>query len=238
MIIEAIKFSNSSGNYDIYHDNSYVFRGQRSLYFNIKDILLLKEQEVYIWARYKFVNPFNYIPFLNFLGFRKNNRKFIVYDDLTPIATFSYETKFHKSRYKIVLSNSDVLYAYIYYKKGFYYLSIYKNVHKEEKQIALVEKQIHSSELNQKCKFYLLDEYKDLANVLSIFLLYFEGKITPPRIRIHIGPFGGSVSMGFNNYNAYNIPLFNSYSEKYNPTWREVNFPNENFWGPINIENN
>ena len=125
MIIEASQLSDLDGDFEFYYDQSYAYRGQYSLFINIKDLLMLKDGEVSIWARHKFVNPINYIPFLHWLGVRRRGHKFNVYDDLIKIADITYERRFHKSRYVIQLSNSDTLYAYEYYKSKFYYISIY-----------------------------------------------------------------------------------------------------------------
>ncbi len=232
MIIEAKQLSDISGDFEFYYDQKYTYRGQYDKFFSIKDILMLKDGNVSIWARHKFVNPINYIPFLHLLGVTRQKHKFIVYNDLTPIAQITYKRKFYKTRYKIELSDSDCLYIYAYYKKGFHYLCVYKNVYKQEKQIALIERGVA---LTYTYKLYLPDEFSDFANVLSIFMLYYENSMSSINLHLSFGLNGLSIHSGSDfTLGLYEVFCNNNAAKKYDPTWRERNFPNENFFGPIN----
>lgn len=229
MIIEASQLSDLDGDFEFYYDQSYTYRGQCSYSFSTKDILMHQNQEVRIWARHKYSTPVNYIPLIHWLGVTKTKHKFVVYDELISIATITHQQKSHKRRYKIELTDSDVLFVYAYIKDDFHYLSVYKSIFKQEKQIALIERLVG---ISCKYKLYLPDEFSDLANVLSIFMLYYENHINSFKPYFIITPLGFSVitSSDF----IYERFCNSKTAQTYDPTWRERHFPNENFFGPIN----
>lgn len=234
MIVEAVQLSDLDGDFEFYYDEKYTYRGQCSHSLSTKDILLHQNQEVRIWARHKYSTPVNYIPFINWLGVTRTKHKFVVYDELIPIATITHQLKSFKQRFKIELTNSDIFYVYAYQENDFYYLSVYKNIYKQEQQIALIERMVG---VNCKYKLYLPDEFSDLSNVLSIFMLYFQNHLTSFKPYFIITPRGFSVGTR-PDYTFYRYRSFcnSKAAQTYDPTWRERNFPSENFFGPINID--
>ena len=128
---------------------------------------------------------------------------------------------FYKNLYEIGLPCGDVFYCFYLSKGSFDYVSVYS----DDKQIALIETYLNVNDYKYTHKLYILDNYKEFAEILSLFTLYYAN-FTFSR-RFH-------MSKTSTYTKAWTI---SSYDYKYDPQWRETNFPDENFFGKINLFN-
>ena len=95
----------------------------------------------------------------------------------------------------------------------------------EKGQIALLETYLSVNDFKYTHKLYLLDDYNQFADTLSFFVLYYVSYNFSQRFHMSSGS-TSAKSWSFSKYN------------KYNPKWREIHFPNENFFGKTNLFNN
>lgn len=114
--------------------------------------------------------------------------------------------------YVIELLSGAELRCYSRCKGGFDYVAVYEG----GKQIALLENYLRSVEGRHDHKLYLLDEYREHAEVLSWFAMYYAQ---------HEVQDTGDVTFSIS---------FSRYNRMVDPAWRETHFPEENFFGKIN----
>lgn len=104
-------------------------------------------------------------------------------------------------------------------KGSFHYVSIYQG----EKQIALIETFLNTTDYKYYHKLYVLEDYNRFADTLSFFVLYCSNYYFSKRFHMT----KGSYSVKSWNFSKYN--------NKYDPKWRETNFPDENFFGKTSL---
>lgn len=107
--------------------------------------------------------------------------------------------------------------CYIIAKSSFQYCCIYDTA--AEKQIVLIETYLTAVDLKYTHKVYILGEYKEIANVLSFFTVYYSNNEFSGRFH---------MSDGTVHEKSWN---FSKYINKYDPSRRENNFPDENYFG-------
>lgn len=112
-----------------------------------------------------------------------------------------------------------ILHCYFCSKGSFNYVSIYDG----DKQIALIETYLTVIDYKYKHKLYILDEYKHLADTLSFFVVYYSSYNFAMRLHNSKGTVWAK-SWSLSKYN-----------NKYDPDWRERNFPSENFFGKTSL---
>ena len=167
-----------------------------------------------------FMSPIdNYIPFRFLFGGGSKTRVFCLYKNDNLYGTMLFLKKgFFDECYVIALDNGMKLNCYFRSIDSFNYVSVYYN----NQQIALVETYLNVTDNKYTHKLYILDEYNELAETLSLFVLYYAS-YTFTR-RFHMSK--SSVYVKAWSYSVYN--------DKYDPHWREDNFPDENFFGQLN----
>lgn len=126
---------------------------------------------------------------------------------------------YYSSYYALDLADGERFNCYCTSKGRFAYISIYLG----DVQIALVETFLSVEDFKFVHKMYLLDEYVRFADILAFFVIYHAGFAYAQRFHMSSGSFHG-----------YGLSV-SRYNSKYDPAWRETHFPDENFFGKINI---
>jgi len=121
--------------------------------------------------------------------------------------------------YSISLAEGESFKCYCISKGRFEYIPIYRG----DVQIALVETFLSVEDYKYVHKLYLLDEYACFAEMLALFVIYYAGFVYAQRYHMSSGSYYG-YSWSFLRYN-----------KKYDPSWRETHFPDENFFGKLNV---
>ncbi|MBO5210698.1 MAG: hypothetical protein J6B80_02065 [Clostridia bacterium] len=210
--------SNIKQLFDIEGDDFTAY-GELGNLNKFQDITLSYKTTI-INGEFVFSKPANYIP-LRYL-FKKTNtvRNFVLYKDGEEYGNIVNSIEgFYKSRHIITLNNGNTFYCYSRFKGRFGYISIYQS----DKQIALVETFLTTTDFKFNHKLYILDEYNSFADVLTFFVLYYSN-------------FNYSERFHMSKYTNYSSSYsFSFYNKKFDPKWRENHFPNENFFGKINI---
>lgn len=219
MIIKLIQTASNIKQYYDIEGESFFFQGDIGNINRIQPIKMFNENTI-IKGVFVFSRWTNYIPLRYFFGKENHTKKFKVLknENLYGSITFSRDG-FMKSCYKITLGSGDVLHCYCRTIGSFDYVSIYH----EEEQIALVETYLNTNSLKYTHKIYLLDSFNHFADILSFFVLYYANYNFVQRFHMSAGSFYGK---------GWSISRYNN---KYNPQWREMNFPNENFFGKLNL---
>lgn len=159
---------------------------------------------------------FNYIPFRWLFGVENVTRVFRLHKNDKNFGRIALSKHgFLKSFFVISSENNEELHCYCRSKGSFNYISVYKG----SVQIALIETYLNTSDFKYFHKLYILDEYAEYAEILSFFVMYYACF--------------NFIGKGMTNYEkSYSI---SKYNDKYDPKWRENNFPDENFFGKINL---
>ena len=210
--------SNIKQSYNIESDNFY-FQGDCGNFNRFQEITLYNKNDN-ITGKYNLSRWVNYIPFRHLFGVANLTRVFHLYknDCLYGSIIFS-KHGFLKSFYVIALDNGEILHCYNLSKGSFDYVSVYFG----DKQIALLETFLNVNDYKYTHKLYILDEYNSFAETLSFFTLYYANYHFAKRFHMS----KGSVYEKSWSYSKY--------KDKYNEMWRETHFPNENFFGKINL---
>lgn len=199
-----------------YHGKS----GSRS---TVEPITLTNDTETLL-GTYNFPALINYIPFRYLFGTPNLTRGFDIYRNNVSIGSVVFSQHgFWKSFYQIKLHDGTDLRCYIVGKGSFEYACVYSRSCGEEKQIALIETYLNVNNYKYVNKIYLLDDYKLLGSVISFFTVYYSSYSFCKRYHMS----SGSVY-------EKRMPI-TKYKDKYDPSWRETYFPDENFFGKISL---
>ena len=210
--------SNFNQTFDIEGENFY-FEG-KSGSVSRNQTITLANKEATIKGVYHISRWVNYIPFRWLFGVVNLTRVFHLYknENIYGSIVFSKHGCL-KSFYVIALDSGEIFHCYFLSKGSFDYVSIYRG----DEQIALVETYLSVSNYKYVHKLYVLDEYNQFADTLSFFVIYYANYHFAKRLHMSGG---SSVEKSWS---------FSKYNSKYNPKWRETNFPDENFFGKINL---
>lgn len=213
-----VKISQTASNlkqlYEIESEGFY-FQGENGSLNKWQNIILYN-QDTTIKGVYEKSHFTNYIPLRYIFGEANLTRGLNLYlnDNIYGSIVFS-KHGFLKSFYVIALDSGEVFHCYTRSKGSFDYVCIYQ----EEKQIALVETYLNVNDYKYTHKLYVLDDYHQFADTLSLFVLYYANYNFAKRFHMN----KGSVCEKRISHSKYN--------DKYNPSWRETYFPDENFFG-------
>lgn len=212
--------SNIKQSYDVESENFY-YSGNAGSLSRLQSITLSNNENT-IKGSHNISKWVNYIPFRYLFGEANLNRGFRLYknDSMYGSIVFS-KHGFLKSFYVITLDGGEIFHCYFLSRGSFNYVSIYMG----DTQIALIETYLSVDDYKYTHKLYLLDEYNRFADTLSFFVLYYASYTFAKRMHM------SRVSVSVKAWS------FSKYADKYNPKWRETHFPNENFFGKINLFN-
>jgi len=217
-----VKISQTASNikqlFDI-ESADFYFQGECGSISRVQPITLVNKHTTIkgIFRPSKWVN---YIPFKCFFGLPKLTRLFNIYknENICGCIVFS-EHGFMKSFYVIALDSGEIFHCYSRSKDSFNYISIYQ----DDEQIALIETYLNNDDYKYIHKLYILEDYNKFSDILSFFVLYYSNYNFSRRFHMSKGSYY-QKSWSFSKYN-----------DKYDPTWREKNFPNEDFFGKITL---
>lgn len=228
MIIKIVQTASSiKQTYEIESENFYY--GAKAGSFSRLQPITLVNRENTIKGVYHLSKPVNYIPLRYLFGKPNITRAFRIYKNGNHYGSVVYSKDgFNKNRYLITSDRREEFECYdLYnYRKSFHYISIYRgNV-----QIALVETYLLAVDYKYTHKLYLLDDYAELAELFSFFVVYYAGYNFAERLHM-------------NKYTIANTGhvitwRVSGYSDKYDENWRETHFPNENFFGKMSLFDN
>lgn len=194
--------------YDIESDG-FLFQGERGGLHDAQDITM-QGRDTTLTGRFCLPAPQDVIPLIGVFGVEQQTRKFEVTRNGSVIG--SVWKSLHgwgKSCYVIEFADGTALRCYSRCKGSFDYVSVYDG----ETQIALLENYLRSMEGRHDHKLYLLDACKAYAEILAWFAMYYAQHEVQ-----------GHGDMTFTYSWSY-------YNKKYDPSWRETHFPEENFFG-------
>ncbi len=210
--------SNIKQTFDIESDHFY-FQGEAGKVSRLQTITLSNENTV-IKGVYHLSKWVNYIPFRWLFGKANLTRTFHLYknENLYGSIVFS-KHGFMKSFYVLALGNDEIFHCYCRSIDSFHYVSIYHG----DKQIALIETYLHTNDYKYIHKLYVLEDYNRFADTLSFFVLYYANYRFAKRFH---------MSKGSHYEKSWS---YSKYNDRYDPSWRETNFPDENFFGKTNL---
>ena len=210
--------SNIKQQYDIESENFY-YSGVTGNLSRLQSITLHNKENT-IKGIYNRSNWIHYIPLRYLFGGANLTRGFALSKNDNQYGNIVFSKHgFHKSFYVIALYSGEIFHCYCRSIGSFDYVSIYQG----DTQIALIETYLSVNDYKYTHKLFLLDEYNQFAETLSFFVLYYASYTFAKRMHMSIG----SVSVKSWSFSKYN--------DKYDPKWRERHFPNENFFGKINL---
>lgn len=210
--------SNIKQTFDIKSDDFYYYGKLGSI--NRFQEITLSNKDITVKGVYNLSKWVNYIPFRWLLGKANLTRAFLLYKNENIYGSIAFSKHgFMKSFYIIALDSGENFYCYSRSIGSFNYVSIYEG----DKQIALIETYLNTTDHKYVHKLYVLDEYNRFAETLSFFVLYYANFRFTERFHMSKGSFY-EKSWSLSRYN-----------NKYDPNWRETNFPDENFFGKTGL---
>ena len=210
--------SNIKQTFDIESDAFYFYGELGSM--NKFQTITLSNKKTTIRGIYNLSKWVNYIPFRWLFGEANLTRVFHLYKDENIYGSIIFSKHgFMKSFYVIALGSGEIFHCYSRSIDSFNYVSIYEG----GKQIALIETYLNTNDYKYIHKLYILDEYDRFADTFSFFVLYYANYCFAKRFHMSKGSYYRK-SWSCSKYN-----------DKYDPKWREINFPDENFWGKTNL---
>ena len=210
--------SNIKQSYTVEGDQFY-FQGENGKFNRHQKITLSNEKDT-ITGTFTPTKWYNHIPYRYLFGGTNLTRLFLLYKNASLYGSIVFsEHGFLKSFYVIALNDGEIIHCYTLSKGSFHYVSVYMG----DQQIALIETYLTVTNYKYTHKLYLLDEYRNLAEALSFFTLYYANYHFAKRFH---------MSAGTVYEKAWS---FSKYQKKYQADWRETHFPNENFFGKINL---
>lgn len=217
-----IKISQTASNikqtFDIESDNFYFYGELGSV--NRFQTITLSNKDTTIKGVYNLSQWVNYIPFRWLFGEINLTRVFHLYKDENIYGSVLLSKHgFMKGFYVIALDSGEIFHCYSRSIGSFNYVSIYEG----DKQIALIETYLNTKDYKYTHKLYVLDKYNQFADTLSFFVLYYANYRFAERFHMSKGSYY-EKSWSYSKYN-----------NKYDPKWRETNFPDENFFGKTNL---
>lgn len=209
--------SNTKQTFDIESADFYFWGKLGSI--NQFQTITLSNKETTIKGIYHLSKWVNYIPFRWILGKVNLTKVFKLYKDENAYGSIVFSNHgFMKNFMVIALDRGEIFHCYSRSIGSFNYVSIYEG----DKQIALIETHLNTNDYKYTHKLYVLDDYRQFADTLSFFVLYYVNHRFTKRFHMSKGPYY-EKSWSYSKYN-----------EKYDPKWRETNFPDENFFGKTN----
>ena len=213
--------SNVKQSYLISSPDGFGFTANAGNMSSYQDIVLSSANDT-LEASYSIGDCKNNFPFIHIFGVESISRAFRVTKNGTEIGRIARSDHgFLKSYYVINLNNDKKTKIYCYFTSAgsFDYVSIYL----DGEQIALIETFLNVDNYKYTNKLYLLDDHTDLAQILSLFTVYYSSFAFSKRFHMTAGTsYVKKIS-------------FSRYSAMYDKSWRETNFPNENFFGKLSL---
>ena len=210
--------SNIKQTFDIESDNFYFYGELGSI--NRFQTITLSNKDTTIKGIYNLSKWVNYIPFRWLFGKANLTGVFHLYKNENIYGSIVFSKHgFLKSFYVIALDSGEIFHSYSRSIGSFNYVSIYQ----EDKQIALTETYLNTNDYKYTHKLYVLEDYNKFADTLSFFVLYYANYRFAERFHMSKGSYY-EKSWSYSKYN-----------DKYDPKWRQTNFPDENFFGKTNL---
>ena len=210
--------SNVKQTFDIECDDFYFYGELGSI--NRFQSIVISNKDTTIKGIYSLSKWVNHIPLRWLLGKTNLTRVFQLYKNENAYGSIVFSKHgFMKSFYVITLDSGDIFHCYSRSKGSFNYVSIYQG----DTQIALIETYLNTTDYKYIHKLYVLDDYNKFADTFSFFVLYYANYRFAKRFHMSKGSYY-EKSWSYSKYN-----------DKYDPKWRETNFPNENFFGKIHL---
>lgn len=210
MIINIVQITAAlKHDFRISFDNKLTYNGRLGSLNRRQNIVMTDDEGNELKAVYQFRGIINYVPFLYFFGRSKYKNCYDCYKQENKIGGFSHAAEgFY--RHKFVITDDEKnneLYAYVV-SKGDSHICIYIG----DVQIAQVEIAMRIKNGCNEYVLYLLDEYSYLADLLSMFVLYYDNLHNTNRGEMQIGT---STSWEYS---------FSKYNNKFSPTWINEKF--------------
>ena len=211
--------SNIKQEYDIEREDHYL-RGKAGSVSRFQNIVM-SGADVSIEGKYHVSSPVNYIPFRYLFGAANQRRNFCLYRDGEKYGDiFFIRHGFLKSFYMIDLDDGTDFCCYVRLIDSFSYISIYR----DRKQIALVETLLSNDDYKFVHKLYILKQWERYADTLAFFVLYYANFCFTRRFHMSMGSVTVKRARSFSDYN-----------HKYDPSWRETHFPDDNYFGKLHV---
>ena len=210
--------SNVRQTYDITSD-AFYFTGEAGSFSRLQNITI-SNADTTIKGVYKVAKWVNYIPFRYFFGWENRTKIFSLYQNGERCGSLYFSKHgFLKSCYVMTLDDGKTFHCYSISKGSFDYVCIFDG----EQQIALLETYLSVNDYKYTHKLYLLESHDPYGELLSFFAVYYASDQFAQRMHMS----KGSV--------AEKSWSFSRYNHKYDASFRETHFPDENFFGKTHL---
>ena len=213
--------SNIAQTYEVSIDGTYVYAGSLGRFHRFQPIELMDKNNTPVlkgrWCLSKWIH---YLPFAWVLAKHTVTRKCVITGSTGETASIGFtRQRAFEDVYTIWLPCGEELKAYAVAVGDYEYVSIYRKDH----QVALLELYLTAIDYCYTYKMYVLEEIAEQKAWLTFFVLYYANQNHTHRFH---------MSKGTVRTKKWS---FSRSGSRYDPTWREVHFPHENFFGKIHL---
>ncbi len=209
---------NFTQQFEVYYNKEYKFSAKLGSFSKYQPITMANEiKGIQFTASYEASSIRSHIPFGYLFGGAVEKNIYNCQKNGKQLCRFSkLAISYGKQHYVISLGKTTSLQAY-FLGLGGSFICIYDN----DTQIAIIECSERTTDNCDNYLIYLLEEYSEYADMLSLFTVYFDNLNNTSRGSAHIG-----------EKTTYTYTPFSPYKNKYDPDWvknnREAIYPPEN----------
>ena len=203
--------------FDVFYDNMPKYRGKLGRFSPLETFSLRsKIQKLNLTGAYALPSPLDMVPFTYIFGRPKIIRNCYCQINMRRLGTIGcVEEGIAKIHHHITDSSGTKFDAYHFAEyNGSEYICIYLE---DDLQVAMIESSLTVENSCKRYTLYILDEYKDRADIFSMFVMYFDNWYNATRFRAKNG-----------TTTAQKKPT-KVYTDKFDPNWHVVNFRDEVF---------
>lgn len=207
--------ANSEQLFDVFYDNSPKYSGKLGRYTPLETFSLRnRAQKINLTGAFALPIPIDMVPLTYLFGRPKVVKNCYCQNGIWRLGTIGcVEEGIGKAHYHIADADNRKYDAYHFAEyQGCEYLCIY---FEDRVHAATVVTSLTVKDSCYRYRLYLLDEYKDSADMLAMFVMYFANWYNTKRFRARSG-----------TYTVRKKPSTN-YTDKFDPEWHTLNFKTE-----------
>lgn len=204
--------ANSEQLFDVFYDNSPKYNGKLGRFSALETFSLRNRlQKINLTGAFALPSPLDMVPLIYLLGRPKVIHNCYCQNGMRRLGVIGcIEEGIRKAHHRITDAENRLFHAYHFTKDGYEYIPIYFG---ETEQVAMVESSLTVENSCHRYKIYLLDDYKECADIFSMFVMYFANWYDTKRFRAKAGTKTIQKKQSV------------SYKDKFDPEWHKVNFP-------------
>ena len=214
MIIDIIQAQDGMEQlFDVFYDNIPKYSGKLGRFSALETFSLRnRTQKINLTGAFALPSPLDMVPMIYIFGRPKILHFCYCQNGMRRLGTIGcYEVGIRKAHHRIIDASGRKFHAYHFSDGGYEYLPIYLD---DVTQVAVIEATPLTAEGSRsRYKLYILDDYRDCADIFSMYVMYFANWYDTKRLRSKP------------KKNTVDKKSAVSYIDKFDREWLAKNFP-------------